>query len=190
MPCPAVPNRQNCARTNDKGERIEGEVVLPRQKGPKGNERSKEEAGRDEDKTPACRHYGLGRRGDHPTRPESDEWESDSKDNHPPYGMVAQTGYDVVIENPIAELRPNAIERKRGHDRSRNNQRAGEERCQRAENPPPTDTQWLAADENQSHRAADHGRHDEKHWLHGDAKAKTHEETRDQRSPHCQCAAE
>src|SRR5882724_847521 len=112
-----VQNRQNCARTNDKGERIEGEVVLPRQKGPKGKERGKKEAGRDKDKTPARRHYGLWRRGDHPARPESDEWESDSKDNHPPCGMVGQTRHNVVLENPIAELRPNAMERKRGHDR-------------------------------------------------------------------------
>src|SRR5207248_3499507 len=189
-PGPAIRTRQSCARTNDKGERIKGEVVLPRQKGPKGKERGKEEAGRDENKTPARRHYGLGRRGDHPTRPESDEWESDSKDNHPPRGMVAQTGHDVVIENPIAELRPNAIKRKRGHDRSRNNQRAGEERCQRAENLPPTDTQSLAANENQSHRTPDQSRHDEEQCLHGDAKAKTHEEARDQRAPHCQCATE
>src|SRR5436305_14771363 len=99
MPCPAVPNRQNCARTNDKGERIEGEVVLPRQKGPKGNERGKKEAGRDKDKTPARCHCDLGRRGDHPTRPESDEWESDRKDIHPPCGMVAQQRHYVVIEN-------------------------------------------------------------------------------------------
>src|SRR5438034_7842711 len=133
MPCPAVPNRQNCARTNDKGERIEGEVVLTRQKGPKGKECCKKEAGRDKDKTLARRHYGLGRRGDSPTRLESDEGESDGKDNHPPSGMVGQTGHDVVIENPIAELRPNAIERKSRHDRSRNNQRGGEERCQRSE---------------------------------------------------------
>src|SRR5438876_11325894 len=98
MPCPAVPNRQNCARTNDKGERTEGEVVLPRQKGPKGNERGKKEAGRDKDKTPARRHYGLGRRSDHPTRPDSAEWESGSQDTHPPCGMVAQTGHDAVIQ--------------------------------------------------------------------------------------------
>src|SRR5206468_11601857 len=98
MPCPAVPNRQNCARTNDKGERIEGEVVLPRQKGPKGKERGKKEAGRDKDKTSARRHHAIGRRGNDPARPEHDEWESDSKDNHPPCGMVAQTGHEVVIE--------------------------------------------------------------------------------------------
>jgi hypothetical protein len=104
--------------------------------------------------------------------------------------MVAQTGHDVVIENPIAELRPNAIEGKRYHDRSRNNQCAGEERCQRAENLPPTDTQSLAANENQSHRTPDQSRHDEEQCLHGDAKAKTHEETRDQRAPRCQSATE
>src|SRR5438477_8191045 len=155
MPYPPVRNRQNCARTNDKRERIEREVVLPRQKRPKGNERGNKEAGRDKDKTPARRHHGLGRRGNNPTRRESDEWEPDSKDNHPPCGMVGQTGHDVVIENPIAELRPNAVERKRARDRSRNNQRAGEERCQRAENLPPSDTQSLAANENQSRRAPD-----------------------------------
>jgi hypothetical protein len=104
--------------------------------------------------------------------------------------MVAQTGHDVVIENPIAELRPNAIERKRGHDRSRNNQCGGAERCQRSENLPPIDTQSLAANENQSHRAPDQDRHEEERCLQGYAKAKTHEETRDQRAPHCQCATE
>src|SRR5438094_10446062 len=112
MPCPAVPNRQNCARTNDKGERIEGEVVLPRQKGPKGKECGKKEAGRDKDKTLARRHYGLGRRGESPTRLESDEGESDGKDNDAPCGMVGQTGHDVVIESPIAELRTNDNDRK------------------------------------------------------------------------------
>jgi hypothetical protein len=50
------------------------------------------------------------------------------------------------------------------------------------------DTQSLAANENQSHQAPDQDRHDEKQCPHGDAKAKTHEETRDQRAPYCQCA--
>src|SRR6266853_1881373 len=71
--CPTVRNRQKCARTNDKGERIEREVVLPRQERPKGNECGNKEASRDKDKTPARRHRGLGRRGNNPTRPESDE---------------------------------------------------------------------------------------------------------------------
>src|SRR5438046_10593361 len=108
MPCPAVPNRQNCARTNDKGERIEGEVVLPRQKGPKGKERCKKEAGRDKDKTLARRHYGLGRRGDSPTRLESDEGESDGKDNHPPSGKVVQTRTELMTENRIVQLQTRA----------------------------------------------------------------------------------
>ena len=63
--------------------------------------------------------------------------------------MVPYTWNNVVIENPIAELRPNAVERKRARDRSRNTQRAGEECRQRAaEIPLPTDTQSLAANEN------------------------------------------
>src|SRR5437764_15218439 len=88
------------------------------------------------------------------------------------------------------KLRPNAIERKSRHDRSRNNQRGGEERCQRAENLPPTDTESLAANENQSHRTSDHGRHDEERCFHGDAKAKTHEESRDQRARRSQSATD
>src|SRR5262245_32956407 len=152
MPCPAVPDRQNYPCANHKSERIEWEVVLPRQERPKRKDRGNIESGRDQDKTSARRRYGLGRRGDHPTRPDNDERESDSKDDHPPCGMVSHTWNNVVIENPIAELRPNAVECKRGRDRGRNTQRAGEEHCQRAAQIPlPTDTQSLAANENQSH---------------------------------------
>ena len=64
---------RNTPVQNDKGERIEREVVLPRQERPKGNERGNKEAGRDKDKTPARRHRGLGHRGSNPTRPEIDE---------------------------------------------------------------------------------------------------------------------
>src|SRR6476660_473930 len=152
MPCPAVPDRQNCPCANHKSERIEWEVVLPRQERPKRKERGNIESGRDQDKTSARRRLGLGGYANDPMRPENYEWESDSKDNHPPCGMISHTWHDVVIENPLAELRPNAVVCKRGRDRSRNTQRAGGERCQRtAEIPPPTDTQSLAANENQSH---------------------------------------
>src|SRR5438046_10604998 len=99
--------------THNKGERIQGEVGLPRQKGPKRNERSKKEASGDNDKTPARRHYGLGRRGDNPTHPNSDERESDSKDNHQPCGMVGDTRHDVVIENPITRSEERRVGKER-----------------------------------------------------------------------------
>src|SRR5262249_45049166 len=161
MPCPAVPNRQNCACANDKSERIEWEVILPRQERPKGKECGNKEAGGDKDKTPARRHNARGCRGNDPARPENDERESDSKDNHPPCGMISDTWNNVVIENPIVELRPNAVECKRASDRSRNNQRADAERYQRAQNAPPTDTQSFAANENQSQQGPNQGRHEE-----------------------------
>jgi carbohydrate-binding DOMON domain-containing protein len=53
-----------------------------------------------------------------------------------------------------------------------------------------TATQSLTANENESHRTSDHGRHKEENCLHGDAKAKTHEQTRDQRAPRCESATE
>src|SRR6516162_1096862 len=161
MPYPTVPNRQNCACANDKSERIEWEVVLPRQERPKGNERGNIEAGSNKDKTPARRHHALGRRSNDPARPENDERESDKKDDHPPCGMISHTWNDIVIENPIAELRPNPVECKRARDRSRNNQRAHAERYQRGENAPPTDAQSFEANENKSQQAPNQGRHQE-----------------------------
>src|SRR4029077_16874448 len=109
-------------------------------------------SGRGQEKTSAPRRLGPGGYANDPMRPENYEWESDSKDNHPPCGMISHRWHNFVNENPIAERRTNAVRCKRGRDRSRNTQRAGGERCQRtAEIPPPTDTQSLAGNENQSH---------------------------------------
>ena len=77
------------------------------------------------------------------------------------YGIWPQFRYWVFDNNIVPGVRNHPacswlakgklrkMTRKRGHDRSRNDQRAGEERCQRAaEIPLPTDTQSLAANEN------------------------------------------